>query len=219
MSFNEQTARGTGNSQQHPSSLPTLSDRSTPALPTSLWSSEDFMLGAGAIIIQPSTDKVCILEDAVRYPGSYFLPRGRKDVGESLEQTVLREAHEESGYRVEFLPAAHPVLQPRSQQDMLTSEAFHISLTPFHHRRRGPLPNTGGEYLVFWFLCQIAEDAEPEQGTRMPDEQGYVTHLLSIDDALAKMARSGDTLEYHVLRRGVEIYLDTTILLNEARAP
>lgn len=53
------------------------------------------MLGAGSIIIQPATQRVCILEDIAGYAGQYFLPRGRKDVGESLEETALREAHEE----------------------------------------------------------------------------------------------------------------------------
>jgi len=93
--------------------LPILTAHSTPAQPQALWASRfllcfnsrclvdviisfsDFMLGAGAVIIQPSTSKVCIIEDFPSYAGQYFLPRGRKDVGESLEATALREAFEE----------------------------------------------------------------------------------------------------------------------------
>ena len=73
---------------------------SSPTVPDSLWFAQDFMLGAGMVIIQPSTKKVVVLSEkaeasdgrAYRY---WFLPKGRKDVGESLEQTALREAYEE----------------------------------------------------------------------------------------------------------------------------
>jgi 8-oxo-dGTP pyrophosphatase MutT (NUDIX family) len=51
------------------------------------------MLGAGMVIIQPSTEKVLLVNETERH--YWFLPRGRKDVGESLEQTALREAYEE----------------------------------------------------------------------------------------------------------------------------
>ncbi|EJD51086.1 hypothetical protein AURDEDRAFT_57543, partial [Auricularia subglabra TFB-10046 SS5] len=112
----------------------------------------DFLLGAGAVIIQPSTHRVCILEEA----GRFFLPRGRKDVGESLEQAALREAYE--------------------------------------------------------------EDAVPDEDTRMPDEQNYVTHLIPYADALAAMESRGDPLETAVLKRGIGIWLETTELLSKARA-
>ena len=53
--------------------------------------SENFMLGAGAVIIQPSSGKVVVVQDG----DSWFLPKGRKDLGESIEQAALREAYEE----------------------------------------------------------------------------------------------------------------------------
>jgi NUDIX domain len=70
-----------------------LSEYSTPAVPNSAWCSQNFMLGAGMVIIQPSTDKFVIVHDSI--DGQWFLPRGRKDLGESLEKTALREAYEE----------------------------------------------------------------------------------------------------------------------------
>lgn len=74
---------------------------------------------------------------------------------------------------------------------------------------------TGGEYLVFWFLCQMSANATLEQGTRMPDEQGFVTHLLPFDEALAKMQRHGDYFEYIVLRRGIDLWLETQAMLDD----
>jgi hypothetical protein len=53
--------------------------------------SENFMLGAGAIIIQPSSGKVVIVQEGNRW----FLPKGRKDLEESIEAAALREGYEE----------------------------------------------------------------------------------------------------------------------------
>ena len=52
------------------------------------------------VIIQPATGKAVILRELHgdgqgRMYEYWFLPKGRKDVGESLEQTALREAYEE----------------------------------------------------------------------------------------------------------------------------
>ena len=51
------------------------------------------MLGAGMVLIQEHTHKIVVVyETQKKY---WFFPRGRKDIGESLEQTALREAYEE----------------------------------------------------------------------------------------------------------------------------
>ena len=74
-------------SQIHP-----LSERSTTAIANSVIHATDFLLGAGVVIIQPSTAKVVLVTDKRE---RWFLPKGKKDKGESLEQTALREAYEE----------------------------------------------------------------------------------------------------------------------------
>lgn len=86
--------------QQRPASriprplpLPKLSNFSTRAVPNSAWSSVDFMLGAGMVVFQPSTQRIVVVYETEKE--YWFLPRGRKDVGESLEQAALREAYEE----------------------------------------------------------------------------------------------------------------------------
>jgi len=71
---------------------PPYSEYSTPGpFPSRMFFSENFMLGAGAVIIQPSSGKVVVVQDG----DSWFLPKGRKDLGESIEQAALREAYEE----------------------------------------------------------------------------------------------------------------------------
>lgn len=64
---------------------------------TRIFVSENFMLGAGTVVIQPSSGKVVIVQDG----DHWFLPKGRKDLGESIEEAALREAYEE--VRVSFI--------------------------------------------------------------------------------------------------------------------
>jgi ADP-ribose pyrophosphatase YjhB (NUDIX family) len=48
------------------------------------------------VVVQPSSGKVLLVNNTERR--TWFLPRGRKDIGETLEQCALREAYEEVRY-------------------------------------------------------------------------------------------------------------------------
>jgi hypothetical protein len=65
---------------------------STQLIPPSRWSSGSFQLAAGCCMIQPSTGKIVVVKDTST--GRWFLPRGRKDIGETLEQAAFREGYE-----------------------------------------------------------------------------------------------------------------------------
>ena len=73
-----------------------LSGLSTRAVPPTRWSSNDFVAAAGLCILQPSTGRVVLVSVGGQGTkgGRWFLPRGRKDIGESLEETALREGYE-----------------------------------------------------------------------------------------------------------------------------
>jgi len=146
------------------------------------------MLGAGMILIQENTHKIVVVYETQKQ--YWFFPRGRKDIGESLEQTALREAYEESGYRTQFMPLYSPHHAPapphdRNAYDRPSTEPIFVSVTSWQPRRRRPgTIDNGGEYLTSWYVGRIAEDAVRETGTGMPDEQNYQSHLLSIEDAV-----------------------------------
>jgi 8-oxo-dGTP pyrophosphatase MutT (NUDIX family) len=78
---------------------------STPSIPGSCFWTHDFLLAASMVIIQPSSGKVVLVNDTEL--GTWFLPRGRKDVGETLEQCALREAYEEVRFLVIVTVACH----------------------------------------------------------------------------------------------------------------
>jgi len=117
----------------------------------------------------------------------WFLPKGRKDLGESIEQAALREAYEESGYRCEFMPLYHWTNAPvdsRSLYGNKHTEPLYVTITSYHgHRNRPP-----GEYLTFWYVCQIGPDAVHELGTGMPDEAGFVSHLVTHEVAIQRLS-------------------------------
>ncbi|KAH9477111.1 Diadenosine hexaphosphate hydrolase [Psilocybe cubensis] len=165
-------------------SIPALSRWSSPAIPQSTWCASDFMVGVGMVIIQQKTEKIVLLYSSKwKY---YFFPRGRKDVGETLQQAALREAYEESGYRVDFMPLAIPTRQPhspetRNRRSHFNTESIYMTTTNWRAGRSGPTDH-GGVYLTSWFVGQIPEDAVCESGTRMPDEDHFTTHLLSYEE-------------------------------------
>jgi hypothetical protein len=100
-----------------------LSERSTAAIPDSIFHATDFILGAGVVIIQPSTSKIVLVTDKRE---RWFLPKGRKDKGESLEQTALREAYEEVNNPSIFLP---PDPSPISCFDAKADHTPHFPLS------------------------------------------------------------------------------------------
>ncbi|KAI5887925.1 uncharacterized protein SCHCODRAFT_02639248 [Schizophyllum commune H4-8] len=156
---------------------------STPAVEEAYWCSSDMMLGAGMVIIQPETRKiVCVYERARKY---WFLPKGRKDVGQSLEETALREAYEETGYQATFLPLCHPHHQPSPDRPRFPStEPLYIHAMSWGPKYRGgQMSDPGGEYLTTWYAGQIPVDAPHHANTGMPDELNYESHLLTFDQA------------------------------------
>lgn len=152
-----------------------LSNVSTLAVPDSVFHAENFMLGAGIVIIQPTTGKIVLVNEGK----DWFLPKGRKDQGESLEQTALREGFEEvrlifafsvqyssliwasqSGYRADFLPLyvqtnAPPAPDaPRDKYKVIGEPLF--TCINFYGGRKLRRP---GEYLTFYYVGQIGPDA------------------------------------------------------------
>ena len=69
-----------------------FSNKSTPAVPDNFFHATEFILGAGIVVIQPSTGKIVVVWDGEE---RWFLPKGRKDKCELLDKTALREGYEE----------------------------------------------------------------------------------------------------------------------------
>ncbi|RPD63366.1 hypothetical protein L227DRAFT_572523 [Lentinus tigrinus ALCF2SS1-6] len=191
---------------------------STPAIPDSLFFAEDFMLGSGMVIIQPSTGKIVLLHEELERDARghvqhrWFLPKGRKDVGETLEQAALREAYEESGYRVDFLPVIMPYNAPTPPTSLdglrlrpVTEPIFVNTLEYRNHE--GGRNRHGGEYLTFWYIGQVPENPVADTDTRMPDEVNYETYFLDPEQALKCLSNHGTY--YHIVKTAYELWVHT----------
>ncbi|KAH0606214.1 uncharacterized protein H6S33_003875 [Morchella sextelata] len=174
------------------------------------WPSSNFVLAAGTATFQPSTRKVLIIQDTSRTrPGTpresclWFLPRGRKDIGESIEDCAVRETLEEAGYTATFLSTPHATLQPTGSNSSIGphTEAIHLQVMPHTLRRPVRLPEKLGDlclYVAFWFLCTIPADAVrvPDYGAHFvgAHERGYDSELVEVGEAVKLL--SGGRLEY-----------------------
>lgn len=128
--------------------------------------SEDFVLSAGAVLIHKTHGMVCIIRSGDKRRG-WLLPKGRKNVGESLEDTAVREVFEETGYRCTLMPLkmhTRATLVDDFQDAVRTvpgaCEPLMVSL------RQGPT----GQKLVFWYVAQVDESEPWERDTQMANE-------------------------------------------------
>ncbi|KAI0056830.1 hypothetical protein BV25DRAFT_1813410 [Artomyces pyxidatus] len=189
-----------------------MSESSSAGVGDSLWFAGDFQLAASTVILQPSSGKVVIVHDTEKK--TWFLPRGRKDVGESLEQCALREAYEESGYRAEFLPLCLPSLAPTPQgtpRPLTNTEPIYITTHFCEPIRRS---ETGREYLAFYYVGQIPADAVREEKTGMSDEQAYVGMLVTEQEACARLS---DPWEGHIVGKAFWYWRATVKIMQKVR--
>ncbi len=149
----------------------------------------------------PSYDVVLIKKLSAN---DLLLPKGHKNINESLEDAAIRETYEETGYRCKLLPLPVPTLaapatpptlptsavgdketsKPRLENEMNT-EPIACSLRPVRN---------GVQKIIFWFVDIVADD-EVVQGTQMADE--------SFENLVVPLERVGEVLRWEDDRRVV----------------
>lgn len=75
---------------------------------TSTRLSEAFVISCGTITLDVLERKVLLIR--WKNNGEIFLPKGRKNIGESLEDAAIRETYEETGFQVAIAPLRVPTL-------------------------------------------------------------------------------------------------------------
>ncbi|EPE35337.1 Nudix [Glarea lozoyensis ATCC 20868] len=146
--------------------------------------SDQFVISCGTVTLDLAARKVLIL--LWRKNGEYLLPKGRKDIGEDIQMTALRETFEESGYKCKLLPHKFPTLATSGS----TGEAIeHRQATtePFAVSQR---PSGGKLKIIFWYLAHVDSTETKTQDTQMEDEdfdtvwvdEGKVLDTLTWED-------------------------------------
>jgi 8-oxo-dGTP pyrophosphatase MutT (NUDIX family) len=134
---------------------------------TANYPSTHLTLGAGVAIFHLRTARVVLCYHSRDH--YYFLPKGRKDAGETLEHAACREGFEESGYRCRLIGIVARHRQPMGAEveaqmreagakgswgsvRVWSTEALWCQMVPV---------GRGSQYVLFWYVAETV-DAEEE---------------------------------------------------------
>lgn len=114
--------------------------------------------------------------------GENFFPKGRKDVGERLEDTAIRETYEETGLSCHLLPLPVPT---RATQGNVAGDGETNVVEPVACSLR-----SAGDVqkIIYWFVAVVDDDQPAMSGTQMPDED--------FQTLIVPLGQSGDWLQW-----------------------
>jgi 8-oxo-dGTP pyrophosphatase MutT (NUDIX family) len=208
------------------SSVPPSGAR-TPSLPakvpTTLLLSSEFVICAGCILFRhippnPLPLQVCLLRQPVR--NEWLLPKGRKDRGESLECTALRETFEETGYPPVLLPvrmytrAPDPTINLKDGAPGVLVEACK---EPFASAIR--YVGARNLKLVYWFIARVddgpdvkwprEDDGEVKRvEDTMMDSECFESEWVNVKEAEDRLTFENDR---EIVRTAISLVTDTYI--------
>ncbi|RSL78763.1 hypothetical protein BHE90_011611 [Fusarium euwallaceae] len=149
----------------------------------SLHFSNEFVISCGTVSLDVERSKVLLIR--WRRTGEYVLPKGRKDIGEPLEQTALRETFEETGIQVQLLPVAIDTLATLpSSMDLPKAVTEPIAITQ-RTTQKGILK------IIFWYVAVADSTAIPEEGTQKEDED-FENVWVDFDNAASTLSFDDD---------------------------
>jgi 8-oxo-dGTP pyrophosphatase MutT (NUDIX family) len=165
-------------------------------------SSSNFVLSSGTVSIDISESVVL----ALYYPQKkeFFLPKGRKNVGETLQAAAVRETMEESGYQCQLLEHNLQTQAPNLTPGPWTTEPIAI------HQR----VTNGIRKIIFWYLAQVNSSSLQMLNTQEEGED-FEVHWISLDMASAKMTYEEDQ---EVVSIALAAVAQRAILLNPLTA-
>ena len=175
----------------------------TSPFPTTQHTSEHIVESAGAVLFRLSTHEICLLHLLSR--DEYLLPKGRRNIGETIHQAAIREVREETGYqRVRLLPVkmgsrAPPAIETEpSAGDVL--RVYDGIQEPFMLQIRR-LQSEGDVKLVWWFIAEVEEE-EAASGATGSGEERYEVHFCGYEEAVEKLTFQ---LDRDMVKQAVEI--------------
>ena len=130
----------------------------------SLHLSDTFCISCGTVTLDTARAKILLIRWSENQ--EIYLPKGRKNIGETLEDAALRETYEETGSRVTLFRLPVPTLATLAGdveavgQMSATTEPVAISQRLVHDKLK----------IIFWFAARGDSTAVPETGTQQEGE-------------------------------------------------
>ena len=137
------------------------------------------------------------------------LPKGRKDIGESIAEAALRETFEETGYKCSnFLPLPAPTLAPAPAEtrSILNTEAVAIRLWPDSHSRKAEKVKV--QKFIHWYVAEVDVDEKGVPVPRVEDTQLPYEQYDVCEMSLEQACREEDGLSFPEDRRMIASVLE-----------
>ncbi|OAA49133.1 AvaB protein [Beauveria brongniartii RCEF 3172] len=132
----------------------------------SLHFSDGFVISCGTVTVDIAESRVLLIRS--RGTGEYYLPKGRKDVHESLEDAALRETWEETGVRAQLLPVCITTrATPSAAAGAAGADPASCVTEPMAVAQR---VTDGVLKIIFWFVAAADSAAAPEEGMQQEGE-------------------------------------------------
>ncbi|MEM7173663.1 MAG: NUDIX domain-containing protein [Bacteroidota bacterium] len=152
------------------------------------WLSEEFVLSAGAVLFNQSLNKICIIQNG---KGACFLPKGRKNVGECLAQTAVREVYEETGFRCRLLgvnmPSRATLVDDSSRGISDGVRVLQGATEPVAVCMRPGGDNN--QKVIFWFVAVLDEGYD---GAMRVVDGGFEADFYTFEEGLARLTFEDD---------------------------
>ena len=140
--------------------------------------SEDFVLSSGTVPIDIAKGLVLLLY--YRPKGEYMLPKGRKNVGETMEDAAVRETAEESGFQCRlFKHQLHT-----NAQELIDS--YHTEPIAVEQRM-----NQDVRKIIFWFIAEVDSSSQRMSDTQEEGED-FDVEWVCIENAPSKCSFEDD---------------------------
>ncbi|KAG8665544.1 hypothetical protein FPOAC1_010341 [Fusarium poae] len=161
----------------------------------SLFFSDQFGISCGTVTIDVPRSKVLLIY--YRKTGEYMLPKGRKDIGENLQETALRETFEETGIKAQILPvpitSVATTPQGRDRPSKITE--------PIAVSQR--VDKNSVLKIMFWYVATADSTIAPKQGTQQEGEDfdpvwvsfGDVESTVSWEDDRLIVSKAVDAVQ------------------------
>ncbi|KAK8075254.1 NUDIX hydrolase domain-like protein [Apiospora hydei] len=150
-----------------------------------LFFSNQFAISCGTVSVDFERSKVLLIR--WQDTGEYLLPKGRKDLDESLEQTAKRETFEETGIQVELLPVGIDTMAtlPSSMKVEDRPRAVTEPIAVAQRVTKGILK------IIFWYVATADSTVMPTKGMQQENEN-FDTIWVDFDDVGSTLSFDDD---------------------------
>ncbi|XWW93339.1 hypothetical protein V2A60_001272 [Cordyceps javanica] len=153
----------------------------------SLHFSDGFVISCGTVTVD--VDRLKMLLIRCRDSGEVYLPKGRKDMDESLQDAALRETWEETGVRAELMRLR--ITTRATIPANAAAAAAAVPITSVTEPLAVSQRMSGILKIIFWFVAAADSTAAREEATQQEGED-FEALWMGWDEAITTLTFDDD---------------------------